>query len=104
MYVRILNFECRANVGEEDIHKTYLEVIEPVSKLDGFAGSTLLMADDDCRGMALVFWRDKDAAANASSQFIGLLSERIHAVLEEPPHIQGYNVLDDRGILNGNCR
>ena len=98
MYVRTLTFECRSDVGQRDIETVYHELIDVASRRDGFAGSTLMMSEDACRGMAMIFWRDQQAATDASDELVELLGSRIHDLLDHPPDIAGYLVLDDRFV------
>jgi hypothetical protein len=98
MYVRAMMFECRDDVREQDIADVYYELVETAESLDGFRGSTLLMSEEDCRGIALIFWIDRDSAIAASERLLPLLGARIHEVLFHPPDIAGYNVIDERFI------
>lgn len=103
MYVRVLSFECRASVTPEDVSRVYHKLINAAEDADGFEGSTLLMSEESCRGLALMFWRDRDAASAAGPSLVELLKDDIYEMLEHPPDITGYVVMDDR-IVSGKSR
>lgn len=94
MYVRVLSFVCREDVSSDEIKSVYQEVTNEAESLDGFLGASLLMGEESCRGMALIYWRDHDAASAAGPRLVSVLGQRIHEILVHPPEITGYNVLD----------
>lgn len=95
MYVRVLSFVCRADVEADHIQSVYRELANNASELDGFIGSSLLMSEDSCRGLALMYWRDRGAAAAAGPRLVSLLGERINDVLDQPPDIAGYHLVEN---------
>lgn len=95
MYVRVLSFACRGDVHLDQIQRVYREVADNASNLDGFMGSSLLMSEESCRGMALMYWRDRQAASNAGPTLVSLLGDRINDVLDQPPDISGYDLIEN---------
>jgi hypothetical protein len=95
MYVRVLSFECRADVDQTEVTNVYRTLIAAATQFDGFKGSTLLMSEDACRGMAMVFWQDKESATAAGNTLIDLLNDKIFTMLAHPPDITGYDVVDE---------
>jgi heme-degrading monooxygenase HmoA len=100
MYVRVLTFVCRADVRESDISSVFHELVSSAETKEGFEGATLLMSEDTCRGMGMIYWRDRDAASAAGPALVELLNQQIHGLLEHPPDIAGYDVIEDRVISN----
>lgn len=95
MYVRVLSFVCRSDVHTDHIQTVYREIVDRASELDGFLGSSLLMSGESCRGLALMYWRSREAAAAAGPKLVSLLGDRIHDVLAQPPDISGYDVVEN---------
>lgn len=95
MYVRVLSFVCRADIDTGHIHGVYRELANDASELDGFIGSSLLMSDDSCRGLALMYWRDRNAASAAGPKLVERLGSRINEVLDKPPEISGYHLVEN---------
>lgn len=100
MYVRVLNFTCRQDTEVEQIQQVYRLIVEEARTADGFIGSALLMKENACLGMAMMYWQDETAAANAGARIVSLLGEHAHAVLDHPPEVEGYHVIEN-GILSG---
>jgi hypothetical protein len=98
MYVRVLTFECLPDVNEEQVNHVYRSVVDAAQREDGFKGATLLMREDACRGMAMVFWRDKDSATAAGTTLLDVLNNKIYTMLANPPDISGYDVLDEESL------
>jgi heme-degrading monooxygenase HmoA len=95
MYVRILDFEARPDLRLDEISAVYQEVIDAVGEHEGFLGSTLFMSEDTHRGMAMTFWRDAGCASRAAPSFLAAITERIHGLVQHPPSIAGYHVVDE---------
>ena len=98
MYVRVLHFNCREEAEKPEIRKLYRLVVELARDMDGFFGSTLLMRENACLCMAMMYWRDDHAARAAGPSIVALLGEHTHDLLSEPPNIEGYYVIEN-GIL-----
>jgi hypothetical protein len=98
MYVRVLNFVCREETQKEDIQRVYRKVVEEAGSADGFIGSALLMKENACLGMAMMYWRDAEAAAKAGPGIVTILGEHIHDLLDHPPDIEGYHLIEN-GII-----
>jgi heme-degrading monooxygenase HmoA len=95
MYVRILDFVARPHLRVDEITAVYHEVVDAVGEQDGFLGSTLFMSEDTHRGMAMTFWRDAECATNAAPAYLAAITARIHDLVEHPPSIAGYHVMDE---------
>ncbi len=100
MYVRVLSFTCRVDAEKQQIQNVYRLVIDEVRHIDGFIGSTLLMRENACSGMAMIYWRHEDAATEAGPGIISVLSEHAHQLLDHAPDIEGYHVIEN-GIIPG---
>lgn len=98
MYVRVLNFTCRPETDKQQIQTVYRLIIDEARTVDGFIGSTLLMRESACVGMAMIYWKDETAAAEAGPVMVSLLGEHAHDLLDNPPEIEGYHVVEN-GIL-----
>lgn len=98
MYVRVLTFVCREDVHKEQVQKVYRLMVHEARGINGFIGSTLLMRENACNGMAMLYWEDEQAAADAGPILVDLLGEHIHDLLDTPPDIAGYHVVEN-GIL-----
>jgi hypothetical protein len=95
MYVRILSFEARHDLASDEVAAVYHDVIDAVGEFDGFLGSTLLMSEDTHRGMAMTFWRDAGCASDAAPRYLEIITPRIYDLVEHPPSIDGFDVLDE---------
>ena len=102
MYVRVLNFVCRANTETSDIRRIYRLIADEAGNSDGFIGSTLLMRENACLGMALMYWRDEHSAAEAGPAIVELLGEHAHSLLDNAPEIEGYYVIENGILPDGN--
>jgi hypothetical protein len=98
MYVRVLHFTCREDTQKHQIQDVYRRIVSEVQDADGFIGSTLMMREHACLGMAMMYWRDDAAAAKAGPHIVSLLGEHAHGLLEHAPQIEGYFVIEN-GIL-----
>lgn len=98
MFVRVLNFTCRQDTDIDQIRQVYHRIADHARTVDGFVGSTLLMRQHACCGMAMMYWESEQSAANAGTGIVELLSEHAYALLDGPPDIQGYHVVEN-GIL-----
>jgi heme-degrading monooxygenase HmoA len=99
MFVRVLNFTCRQDTEIEQIREVYKHIAEHARTVDGFIGSTLLMRQHACCGMAMMYWESEDAAVAAGTGIVTLLGEHAHALMDGPPEVQGYHVIEN-GILS----
>jgi heme-degrading monooxygenase HmoA len=95
MYVRVLNFVCRKETQKEQIQSVYRLMIKEARDIDGFIGGTLLMQETACDGMALMYWKDEAAAAAAGPILVEVLAEHIYSLLDTPPEIRGYHVVEN---------
>jgi hypothetical protein len=95
MYVRVLSFVCRPEVERKRIQDLYRMVIGRARDMDGFIGGTLLMQEAACDGMALMYWTNKEAAASAGPVLLEILGRHIHDLLDTPPDIRGYDVVEN---------
>jgi hypothetical protein len=100
MFVRVLNFVCREDTQKEQIQQVYRLVIERAQEIEGFVGSTLLMQQDACNGMALMYWQSEEAAAQAGPFLVEILGEYIHDLLDTPPEVAGYYVVENEIVPN----
>lgn len=98
MFVRVLNFTCRKDTDIDQIRQVYRRIADHARTIEGFVGSTLLMRQHACCGMALMYWESEQAAADAGTGIVELLGEHAHDLMEGPPEIQGYHVIEN-GIL-----
>ena len=98
MYVRVLHFTCREDVEKPQIQKVYRLVVEQARNVDGFIGATLLMRENACLGMAMMYWRDEYAAGKAGPSIVSVLGKHAYDLLEHPPDMEGYYVVEN-GIL-----
>jgi hypothetical protein len=94
MYVRVLNFVCRQEIEREQVQRFYRLMIEHAQDIDGFIGGTLLMQEAACDGMALMYWTDKEAASTAGPVLLEILGQHIHDLLDTPPDIRGFDVVE----------
>jgi heme-degrading monooxygenase HmoA len=99
MYVRALTFICREETVRDEVVQVYRMLAAKAEENEGFVGSTLLMREGACQGMALIFWSDEDAAQNAGPHLIKLLGEHAYGLMETPPEIAGYHVIEN-GIIH----
>ncbi|MEX2425704.1 MAG: hypothetical protein WD401_02975 [Thermomicrobiaceae bacterium] len=95
MYVRVLHFVCRKETQPEAVQEVYRMIRDEASSHEGFLGSTLLMRVSICQGMALMYWRDEEAASAAGPSIVSLLGKYAHELLHDHPEVQGYDVMDE---------
>jgi hypothetical protein len=98
MYVRVLNFVCRKDTQTEQIQQVYRLMVDEARGIEGFLGATLMMRENACQGMAMMYWQNEQAASNAGPILIEVLGKYIHELLDTPPEISGYHVVEN-GIL-----
>ena len=98
MFVRVLNFTCRKETEISDIQEVYRTIADHARTFDGFVGSTLLMRQHACCGMAMMYWDSEEAASAAGTGIVALLGEHAYHLMDDAPEIQGYHVIEN-GIL-----
>lgn len=98
MYVRVLHFTCRKDTETSEIQKAYRLVVAHAREVEGFVGATLLMRENACLGMAMMYWRDEHAAKEAAPSIVETLGKLANELLDGPPDVEGYYVVEN-GIL-----
>ena len=98
MYVRVLNFVCRADAEQSEIQRVYRLLADQAGSVDGFIGSSLLMREGACNGMALIYWKDSESASRAGPELLKLLAEHAHHLLDHAPDVEGFYVIEN-GII-----
>lgn len=96
MYVRLITFHPRPDVTAEDAREIYRELIEILQDLEGFCGCSLLLNEETRRGISVTYWDDAATAERAGEVSLPVLLERVSELVESPPDVSGYEVLDHR--------
>jgi hypothetical protein len=94
MYVRVLHFTCREDVEKPQIQSVFRMIVDHARSADGFMGSTLMLRENACMGMAMMYWRDEVAAGAAGPEIVRLLGEHAYSLMQSAPEIEGYHVIE----------
>ncbi len=96
MYVRMITYHMKPEVGRDVASSTYNEILDTVRKQNGFQGSALLLDEEARTAISLTYWLDEGCAGKAGENLLPILFERTTELSDRPPEITGYDVIDHR--------
>ena len=93
MYARVIEYRARPRITTDEATAMYRQIISVLERVDGFLGSEFLMNESTHRAMSITWWRDGACAADGGRKSLPLLMQ-IGDLVEAPPEISGYDVVD----------
>ena len=93
MYARVISYHARPQITTDDATAMYRQIISVLERVEGFLGSVFLMNESTHRAVSITWWRDGACAAEGGRKSLPLLMQ-IGDLVETPPEIAGYDVID----------